>query len=106
MGPKMVTHIFYCLVINFQLHRTLLHKAFWQDSFCVIWRLHKVLSASAPSTYTNCLGINLPMTRTSVTQNNCFRIICVVISGLIVFFASRSIFYFLRLFLLTLQKYP
>ena len=38
----------------------------------------------APIAHINCLGINFPITHTSVTQNNCFGIICVIISGLIV----------------------
>ena len=59
----------------------LLHKAFWQELFCVIRRHHKVLSVNAPITHINCLGIDFPITRTSVTQKNCFRIICVIISG-------------------------
>ena len=38
-----------------------------------------------PITHINCLGINLPITHTSTSliQKNCFRIICVIISGLI-----------------------
>ena len=39
---------------------------------------------NAPITHINCLGINFPIARASVTQKNCFRIICVIISGLIV----------------------
>ena len=39
---------------------------------------------NAPIAHINCLGINFPIARTSVTQTNCFRIICVIISGLIV----------------------
>ena len=40
-------------------------------------------------THINFLGIDFPIARTSqpvtsVTQKNCFRIICVIISGLIV----------------------
>ena len=39
-----------------------------------------------PITQKNSLGINFPITHThtSVTQKNCFRTICVIISGLIV----------------------
>ena len=37
-----------------------------------------------PITQKSSLGINFPITHTSVTQKNCFRIICVIISGLIV----------------------
>ena len=33
----------------------------------------------------NSLKIHFPTTRTSVTQKNCFRTICVIISGLMVF---------------------
>ena len=58
--------------------------AFWQELFCVTGRLHKVLSVNAPITQVNCLGIDFPITRTSVTRKNCFRIICVIISGLMV----------------------
>ena len=39
---------------------------------------------NAPITNINCLGNNFPIARTSVAQKNCFRIICVMISGLIV----------------------
>ena len=39
---------------------------------------------NAPITHINCLGIDFPITHTSVTQKNCFRIISVIISGLIV----------------------
>ena len=34
----------------------LLHRAFWQELFWVIGRLHKVFSANAPITHLNCLG--------------------------------------------------
>ena len=41
---------------------------------------------NAPITPINCLGMNFPIahTHTSVTEKNCFRIICVIASGLIV----------------------
>ena len=39
-----------------------------------------------PITLINCLGINFSIAHTSVTQTKCLRIICVVISGLIVQF--------------------
>ena len=39
---------------------------------------------SMPITQKNSLGINFPITHTSVTQKNCFRIICAIMSGLIV----------------------
>ena len=39
----------------------LLHRAFWQDYFCVVGRLHKVLSANVPITHINCLGINFQL---------------------------------------------
>ena len=36
---------------------------------------------NAPITYINCLGVNCAITHTSsVTQKNCFQIICVIIS--------------------------
>ena len=62
------------LIIS-QLHRTSvtqLHRAFWHELFCVIGRLHKVLSVNAPMTRINCLGINFPIARTSVTQKKLF----------------------------------
>ena len=47
-------------------------------------RLHEVLSVNAPITRINCLGITFQFhTHTSVTQKNCFRIICVIMLGLI-----------------------
>ena len=55
--------------------------AFWQELFCVIRVPMKVFSVNAPITHMNCLGINFPIAHTSVTQKNCFRIICVIISG-------------------------
>ena len=85
MGPKMITHTFLLFGNSFpNCTGHLLHKAFWQELFCVIRRLHKVLSVNAPITHINCLGINFPITCTSITQKNHFRIICVIISGLIV----------------------
>ena len=85
MGPKMILHTF-LLFGNYLPNYTghLLHRAFWQEFFCVIGRLHNVLSVQVPITHINCLRINFPITHTSVTQKNCFRIICVIISGLIV----------------------
>ena len=59
--------------------------AFWQDLFCVIRVPMKVFSVNAPIAHINCLGINFPIAHTSVTHKNCFRIICVIISGRIVF---------------------
>ena len=82
MVPKMITHIFIIWAFNYTGH--LLQRAFWQEFFCVFGRLHKALSWNMPITHVNCLGINFPIARTSVTQNNCFRVICVIISGLIV----------------------
>ena len=81
----MITHKF-LLFGNYFPNYTghLLHRAFWQEFFCVIRGLRKVLSVNLPITHINCLGINFPITRTFVTQKNCFRIICVIISGLIV----------------------
>ena len=57
--------------------------AFWQEFFCVIRAPVKGI-LKAPITHINWLGINFPIARTSVTQKNCFRIICVIISGRIV----------------------
>ena len=60
----------------------MLHSVFWQELFCVIrGRLHEVHSVKAPITHIDCLGINVPIARTSVTQKNCFRILCVIIWG-------------------------
>ena len=59
----------------------LLYRAFWQEFFCVIRGLFKVLSVNVPITHINCLGINFPIAHTSATQKNCFRIICVILSG-------------------------
>ena len=39
---------------------------------------------NSPITHMNCLGINFPIARTSVTQKKRFRIICVISSGRIV----------------------
>ena len=39
---------------------------------------------NASITHIKCLGTNFPIARTSVTQKKCFRIICVIMSGLIV----------------------
>ena len=60
--------------------------AFWQEFFCVIRGLHKVLSVNVPITQISCFGIDFPITHTCVTQKRCFRIICVLIAGLIVVF--------------------
>ena len=78
------THIFIIweLISNYTGH--LLHMAFLQEFFCVIRAPMKVLSVNVPIAHINCLGMNFPITHTSVTQKNCFRIICVIISGLIV----------------------
>ena len=92
MGPKMITHTFFLFgnqFLNYTGH--LLHRAFWHEFFCVIGRLHKVLSVNAPITHINCLGINFPITHTSVTQKNCSEIVCVIISGLIVVTHSTAI---------------
>ena len=60
MGPNMTIHTFFLfgnLFLNCTGH--LLHRAFWQEFFCVIWGFHKVLSVNVPITNINCLGINL-----------------------------------------------
>ena len=44
----------------------------------------KLLSAHVAITHINCLGIGFPFAGTSGTQNNSFRSICVIISGIIV----------------------
>ena len=75
------THIFYDLGMSFPITGHLLHRAFWPEFFCVIRRLHKVLSVNVPNRH-----INEPIIHThiSVTQSNCFRTTCVITSGLIV----------------------
>ena len=85
MGPKMITHTFLLFGKISQLHRTSVTQGVLAAGiFCVIGRVHKVLYVSAPIAHFNCLGIDFPITRTFVTQKKCFRIICVIISGLIV----------------------
>ena len=127
----MITHTFF-LFGNYFPNYTwyLLHRAFWQEFFCVLkrrkghthkghrekalkvmkfrlffrvfsryfqgvsvpyalsgyalWGLLSVIGHFHKVLHINCLGSNFPTTRTSVTQKNCFRIICVTISGLIV----------------------
>ena len=71
-----------------QLHRTSITQGFWQESLCVIRGLHKVLSVNAPITLINCLEFIFQL-HTSVTLKNCFRIICVIISGLILAFSQQ-----------------
>ena len=84
MWPKMSTH-FYYLGIYFPIAQGhLLHRAFWQAFFCVIWAPSDVLSVNTPITHINCLEINFPIACTSVTQKNRFRTIYVIVSGLIV----------------------
>ena len=73
MGPKMITHTFFKFGNEFPNYTEhLLHRAFWQEVFCVIRGLHKVLSVNAPITHINYLEINFPLTRTCVT----LQIIC------------------------------
>ena len=85
MGPKMITHIFIIWELISQLHRASVTHCFLAGFYCVIRVPVKVFSVNAPITHINCLGITFPITHTAVTQKNCFRIICVIISGLIVF---------------------
>ena len=67
----------------------LLHRAFWQEFFCVFGRFRKVLSAvNAPITHINRLELIFSIAHTSVTQKIRFRIVSVMISGLIEFCAS------------------
>ena len=70
MGPKVITHTHFCyLGINFpNCTGHLLHRAFWQEFFCVIQGLRKVPSVKVPITHSNRLGINFPVARTFVTQ--------------------------------------
>ena len=90
MAQNDYTRIFMILELIFNYTGHLLHRAFWQECFCVIGRLHKVLSVGAPITHINCPGINFPITHTSVTQKNSFQIICVIISGRIVLFVTGA----------------
>ena len=78
------THIFIVWELISPLHRTSVTLSFLAG--ILLWKfgcLHEVFSVHVPITHMNCLGINFPITHTSVTQKNCFRIICVIISGLI-----------------------
>ena len=86
MGPKMITHTqFYYLGINLPIAQDICYTGHsGRKLFCVIRGLHKVLSVSLPITQINYLGINFPIARTFVTPKDCFRIICVIISDLIV----------------------
>ena len=82
MEPKMITHISLLFGNYFpNCTENLLHKALWQELFCVVRRLYEVLSVNAPITHINCLGINFPIARTSVTQKTCFPITPIVITS-------------------------
>ena len=73
-GPEWLrTHFYYLGFYTGHLS----HRAFWQELFCVIQRLHKALSAHVSITHINCLGMNIPIahTHTSVTQKHSFRIL-------------------------------
>ena len=78
MGPQMITHthIFGTLELISQLHR-----AFWQELFCVIGCLHKVLSVNAPITHTLIVWELILQLHAHLLHKNCFRIVCVIISG-------------------------
>ena len=58
MRPQIVTHTFWLFgnqFLNYTGH--LLHRAFWQEFFCVIRGLHRVLSVNVPIAHMNYLGI-------------------------------------------------
>ena len=82
----MITHTDF-IVSEFiaQLHRTSVTQGFLAEFSCVIRGLHKVLSVNVLITHINCLGMNFPIARTFGTQKGCFRILCVIISVLIVY---------------------
>ena len=94
-GPKRLhTHVLFGkkLPITQDICYTgnLLHSSCWQELFCVI---------RVPPNGTFCddnyteesLGIHFPIAHTSFTQTNYFRIICVIISGLIALEAQRVV---------------
>ena len=81
--PNDYTHIFMSWELMSQLHRT---SVTGRNSFVWFGHLHKVLFVDAPIAHKNSLGIAFPIACTSVTQKIfCFRIICIIISGLITF---------------------
>ena len=73
-GKSDYTHIFIICELISKYTGHLLHMAFWQEFFCVIRAPMKVFSANASITHINCLGMNFPITHTSLTQKNCFWI--------------------------------
>ena len=81
-GPKSLHTLFVIWEFISQLHRTSVTQGFLAGILCVIRRLHKVLLVNLPVTHINCRGINFPIAHTFVTQKNCFRIIYVIILGL------------------------
>ena len=63
----------------------LLHRAFWQELFCATRGPHKVLSVHVQIMHTHIVWESISdYTHTSVKPKNCFRSICVIVSGLIV----------------------
>ena len=83
MGPKMFTHLYIFIVLELvsQVHRTSVTHG--RNYFVWFGHPHKILSVNAPITHITCLGIYLPVARTSVTQKNCFWTIFEIIWGLI-----------------------
>ena len=86
MGPKMITHIFIIWELISQLHRTSVTQGLLAGIV--------LCNSGASITYFLCTcqlhTLNFwnyfsGYTRTSVTEKNCFRIVCVIISGLIVY---------------------
>ena len=78
------TIIFYYLGITFSITHDICYTGFsGRNSFVYFRHLHKIFSVHVPITHINCLGIDLPIARTFVTKK-CLRIICEIISGLIV----------------------
>ena len=67
-----------------QLHRTCVTQGFLAGIVLCNWYAFIQCFLWTHQLHINCLGISLPTARTAVTQNSCFRIISVIISGLIV----------------------
>ena len=84
MGPEMITRTFCYLGLNFPITQDIRYTGLSGRIFCVIGCLSKVLSVNVPITHSNCLVLAFPITPASVTQRNCFQIISVIVSGLIV----------------------
>ena len=84
-GPKMSTRThFYYLGIHFSITQDICYTGFSGRS-CVVRGFHKVLSVNVSITHQLSGKLHFQShTHTSVTQKIRFRIICAIISGLIV----------------------